>query len=317
LSVLLFMAGAEIALRAVGWPTVDPQARFAHKEIYWKTDPNLRAEPTPHKELGVSFPLTTNADGLRAPLHEAARTPGVFRVMTLGCSTTFGWGVADDESYPARLEAILQAKGQQVEVINAGQPGYTSFQGLWLWRELLHRYKPDLVLIGYIVQDARKAAYSDLSQAILTGEQSFLKQSILWRSRLYLGVKVATGKVAVRAKEREEGGDEGEFRVAPPDYLMNLRALRGLIEEAGGRAMHFGYPLEVVGYTETHRRVLRLEAQSAGIAHFDPSEAIAEAARGRALFFPQDKGHANAEGNGLIAELVAQHLIENKLLGSP
>ena len=66
--------------------------------------------------------------------------------------------MADDESYPARLEAILQAKGQQVEVINAGQPGYTSFQGLWLWRELLHRYKPDLVLIGYIVQDARKAA---------------------------------------------------------------------------------------------------------------------------------------------------------------
>ena len=40
------MAGAEIALLAVGWPTVDPQARFAHKEIYWKTDPNLRAEPT-------------------------------------------------------------------------------------------------------------------------------------------------------------------------------------------------------------------------------------------------------------------------------
>lgn len=78
---------------------------------------------------------------------------------------------------------------------------------------------------------------------------------------------------------------------------MNLRALRGS-SRGRGRAMHFGYPLEVVGYTETHRRVLRLEAQSAGIAHFDPSEAIAEAARGRALFFPKTRATRTPRATG-------------------
>ena len=31
----------------------------------------------------------------------------------------------------------------------------------------LRRYQPDLVIFGYIVQDSRKVAYSDLSQAVL------------------------------------------------------------------------------------------------------------------------------------------------------
>ena len=43
--------------------------------------------------------------------------------------------------------------------------GYTSFQGSWLWGTLKAR-EPDVVLIGYVVQDAR-AAYTDKSQAIL------------------------------------------------------------------------------------------------------------------------------------------------------
>ena len=74
--------------------------------------------------------------------------------MTLGCSTTFGWGVDDDASYPALLDGLIT--DEQTQVINGGQPGYTSFQGRWLWDKTLKDYAPDVVLIGYVVQDARE-----------------------------------------------------------------------------------------------------------------------------------------------------------------
>lgn len=315
LSVALFLGGAEFVLRGLGWPKVEPGAQFAHSAIYWKTDPNLRDEPMLHRELGVSFPVSSDENGLRAPVHPVQKPAGRFRVMTMGCSTTFGWGVKDDETYPAVLERLLHERGYSgVEVVNAGQPGYTSFQGRWLWENTLAQYQPDLVLLGFVVQDARTAAFSDLSQAILTREAAFLKSNVLYSWRLYLALKVLTGEVTVRTKEREAGASDGTWRVSEREYLDNLRALRAQIQAQGGQVMHFGFPLEVVGYTEQHRRLLRLEAEAANIPHFDPSDAVAQAARERTLYFPQDRGHPNADGTALIGQLVADFLVDNGLV---
>ena len=97
--------------------------------------------------------------------------------------------------------------------VNAGQPGYTSFQGDWLWDALLDDYKPDVVLVGYIVQDARKVAYSDKSQAILQGDNRFLKDNVLYRSKGYLALRYGMGKVQIQAKERSSQDEGGAFRV--------------------------------------------------------------------------------------------------------
>jgi acyl-CoA thioesterase I len=48
------------------------------------------------------------------------------RIVALGASNTAGWGVAASESYPARLEALLAAKGVRASVSNAGVPGDTT-----------------------------------------------------------------------------------------------------------------------------------------------------------------------------------------------
>ena len=191
----------EIGLRSSGWPTVD--AAFEHNEPFWQVDPNLDHFAMSHREEATTFPVSTNADGLRPPEHPRARRPGTRRLMAMGCSTTFGWGVADDQTYPARLQALAQAAGHSgVEVINAGQPGYTSFQGRWLWGRTLAAYRPDVVLLGFVVQDARNAAYSDRSQAILQNDARFMKENLLYRSRIYLALRSLLGGVEIKAKER-------------------------------------------------------------------------------------------------------------------
>ena len=306
---------AEVGLRIAGWPP-DPTAAFEHNEPFWVTDPGLRDFPMLHKERGTTFPVSTNADGLRGPLVEREAAEGSWRVMAMGCSTTFGWGVADTETYPARLGQKLKEQGHsQVEVINGGQPGYTSFQGRWLWDRALRYYHPDVVLLGFVVQDARKAAYTDLSQAILQGDARFLKNNLLYRLRSYLMLRSLLGHVQIQAKERGQGDEGGAFRVPPEHYIDNLKVLIHEIQAIGGTPVLFGYPLERAGYTARHRAVLQAIAEHEGIPHFDPQAQMEVASGNKTYYFPRDRGHANAAGNDLIATWVMAFLEEEGLLG--
>ncbi len=47
-------------------------------------------------------------------------------IVALGASNTYGKGVARNQSYPAQLQAILQAQGIRVRVVNAGINGDTT-----------------------------------------------------------------------------------------------------------------------------------------------------------------------------------------------
>jgi acyl-CoA thioesterase I len=48
------------------------------------------------------------------------------QVVALGASNTAGYGLSSSQSWPAQLQAMLQAKGSTTKVINAGISGDTS-----------------------------------------------------------------------------------------------------------------------------------------------------------------------------------------------
>ena len=50
----------------------------------------------------------------------AAKSP--LRIVAIGASNTQGWYVGKEGAYPAKLEALLRAKGVDAQVINAGVP---------------------------------------------------------------------------------------------------------------------------------------------------------------------------------------------------
>jgi lysophospholipase L1-like esterase len=311
----IFFGGTEVLLRVAGWPSVDDSGVFEHNDVYWIQDPNLKEEPVSHRETEGTFHVSTDGQGVRWPLHSQKKPQDVFRILLLGCSTTFGWGVEDAETYPARLEALAREAGyEKLEVINGGQPGYTSFQGVWFWEEVARHYEPDLVVIGYVVQDARRAAYSDLSQAVLTENASFLKYNVLYQWRLYLALKNLQGDLVVRTKERSETGEAGVFRVSERSFLENLRTLRASVEATGANVVHFGFPLEREGYTAQHRRLLRLESEATGVPFYDPSPDIEQASRAEQLYFEKDRGHPNAAGCDRIARGMLTFLEEQQLL---
>lgn len=311
-TLLLFVGGSEAALRVAGLPKKDTSKEFTHSQIYWVQPANQHLEGLSHKETGGTFRVSTDANGLRAPLHPQEKPEGAFRVMTLGCSTTFGWGVNDEETYPYQLEQMLAADGHKVEVINGGQPGYSSFQGLWLWNKTLATYRPDLVIFGYIVQDSRSVAYSDSSQAVLTSNQDFLKEHLLYQLHLYTVLKELVAAYKIEAKDKPADG--GVYRVSREEYVENIRAFKANADAVGAKFMLFGYPLEREGYTGAHRRILHAAGASLDVPVYDPQPEFEEYTARETLYFPQDRGHANAAGNAKIAQGVTQFLVSHGLV---
>jgi len=77
---------------------------------------------------------------------------GVFRIAVLGDSITYGYGVGEEQAYPALIERALGAR-YRVEVLNLGYAGANSPDILYLADRFLPRLSPDLVLYGVCLND--------------------------------------------------------------------------------------------------------------------------------------------------------------------
>ena len=96
--------------------------------------------------------------GFRASDFPAVKPAGVLRIACTGDSMTFGRGVDDDETWPAELQrALEQAQKSPVEVWNCGVEGTDTEDYVGMVRDFILRYDPDVVLLGYYINDVECA----------------------------------------------------------------------------------------------------------------------------------------------------------------
>ncbi len=131
----LVFGAAEFMLRVAGKPATegDESAPLDTRwlkveksaELGWIFPPDTSGT---YKSSGRHTPLATNAWGLRGT--EVSTDTLTRRVLVLGDSYTFGWGVDDTAGFVRRLETSLRRKfpGTPVECINGGIPGYSIYQ---------------------------------------------------------------------------------------------------------------------------------------------------------------------------------------------
>lgn len=92
-------------------------------------------------------------DSSNTPLSEQASLAPV-TILALGDSLTEGLGVANDDNYPAQLQASLQKMGyKNVEVVNSGLSGETS-TGLVNRIDWVLQTKPDITILTIGANDA-------------------------------------------------------------------------------------------------------------------------------------------------------------------
>src|SRR3979409_1901706 len=100
------------------------------------------------------------------------------QVVALGASNTAGKGVSSSESYPAQLQAMLQARGSNLRVTNAGVSGDTT--GGMLAR--LSSAVPEgtkIVIFQFVSNDFKRKNPPDMREAnIASIEQQLRKRGI-------------------------------------------------------------------------------------------------------------------------------------------
>jgi lysophospholipase L1-like esterase len=171
-SVLLALLAIEIAMRVASYTREDRrplEERLAagpadgtvrmyslgdlvqpsdHEGIVYELKPNLRG-------VFEGQPFTTNSRGLRDSEYPEAKPAGTVRIVALGDSSLFGWGVRVEDTTTEVLERLLNgANGlPRVEVINFATPGYNTAIEADVFALKALGYDPDVVLVNFNTND--------------------------------------------------------------------------------------------------------------------------------------------------------------------
>ncbi len=224
---------------------------------------------------------------------------GELRVLAVGDSVTFGWGVSREQSWPAQVQARLKAQGLNARVLNCGVPAnplptmaaYIATAGL--------RHRPDLVLFCRRphtpnAQEFRQAwerakttgvpmlpCLPPISRFDLMGMKMYQREGAL--------IEEITGTKPVELTD--------DLRAAQGQRGFGVRALGSEVElynlESG----------EVLAKETTPQRDLPLSFYDI----IDADEDIAEP-----LMF--DSGHPDAAGFEVVADTITQAILERGLL---
>lgn len=226
---------------------------------------------------------------------------GELRILAVGDSVTFGWGVTQQEAWPAQLEARLVDQGLPVRVLNCGVPANPLHTMAAFVTQVGPRHKPDLVLFCRRpatpnAQEYRQAWQSasaagvpmlaclpPISRFDLMGQKMYQQEQAL--------VQEITGHRPVELTDdiRTAQGQRG-FGVRPQATDVELFNLK-----SG----------EVLASAPQTQRDLPLSFYEI----IDEDDAIREP-----LMF--DSGHPDAEGFTVVAQTLSRTILERKLLPS-
>ena len=251
------LAATEGLFRAAAWGNVVPY------ELMVELNPGLRFRNRPHLHEKLFTPpvnVTTDGAGFRARQEVQRHKPtGVRRLIAMGDSITFGYGVDDAETYPARLEYLLNerrrsASAVRYEVINAGVVGYSSAEGLrQLARDLLV-YRPDVLLVSYAINDPDYALRPFLYGRLRDSRTGRARLAMVARNWLFAHSHVGRWVIDAVAWRRYRAWHHshlddvraGRIRSAQPEeYVRNLRAFVRIARTHGCQIVFFVAPVRL------------------------------------------------------------------------
>src|SRR5262249_10867640 len=117
--------------------------------IVYELRPNVRGR-------FVGQPLLINSQGLHDYEYSRRKEPGTFRIVGVGDSSLFGWGVPFGESGLKVLERRLngeKSRARKFEVIDFAVPGYNTAMEAETFVARCLDYAPDLVVLNFNTND--------------------------------------------------------------------------------------------------------------------------------------------------------------------
>ncbi len=308
---ILQRADSPVPERAEGAPNLQ-----GNPYLLWEIAPGVR------QERGITVRI--NHLGLRGPEWGLEKPPGKRRIVAIGDSSVFGFGVKESETFTAQLDQRL---GDEVQVINAGIPGYSTYQAINLLQIRLLALAPDVIIVACLWSDNNfdsfvdkelLAAYSSFGSRRARALRSLLERSTLFRLLDY-ELRVLRKLPHVRRVGWLIGRSEttGERRVPIDEYARNLEIIADLTHDAGAELLFLLLPNEEdivpTGAQGAAWDPYRLAMRDAARRHGAPLADLPAVFKASALPKEQlflDEMHPTARGHHLIADAVQAALTE-------
>ncbi|MBT8422142.1 MAG: SGNH/GDSL hydrolase family protein [Gammaproteobacteria bacterium] len=299
-SLIIFLVLLEVTLqiytRVAIYYDVE-MSRYA-TELKQKADnPNIGHVHRPGAEahlMGVDVKI--NSDGFRDEEYSLERT-AAHRIVVLGDSLTFGWGVEQEDTYEAILEREL-GQIRPVEMINTGHGNYNTVQQVNLLREKGLAYNPDKVVVFFFINDAEVTPV----RSKWTPIARLRSVTFLWSRVRGLLTRTAPGQTFESFYSDLYEDDQPGF-VAMKEAFLELQ---GLCEERGIQLQVVMIPelhnLTDYPFSNEYRKVYDF-LQANNIAAIDLTDDFATYTEApETLWVALDDAHPNAPAHRMIAD---------------
>lgn len=321
---------AEVAARVVVPQWAPPGAQRVTFWVYddllgWAHQPNQHGRFV-HQDFNIDVKI--NSDGLRDDGYDLKRNEKK-RMLVLGDSFGWGFGVEHDQ----RFSEVLEKKHADWEIINASVSGYGTDQEYLYLKERVLKYKPDVVLLLFFVNDFHnnveneeywyfKPFFDPSEQGLHLRnvpvpkasvrqklDRFFLGRTYLF-ARLYRAATLASASAVriVRHRQAERGESakvKGRDLAQPDSYLVTLeiiKSMNDLSRKNGARFVLVSAPMR-----EKERVALHGLSTKENIAYL-PLDSYFASSREK-LSFPHDH-HWNSTGHETAARAI-EHLLED------
>ena len=323
----LLLATASVALTVI----VLELALSAHAQ-FRRLDDNTNVAPVTLPEewerLGIQIPGARFAFYWHGELHVhdqdwfrrvepfPAKNPGRARIIVLGDSLTYGYGVSVNAAYPAVLEERL-GRTHSVEVLNLGVPGANSEQVHEIARQQLPRLQPDVVVYGICQNDfiPKDAEQESLDTGLPIPVPEALRRLLVENTRTGRLVQDRGRQLLMRLGLRKDFMDDvlEELEGNRARFATDLAALNGFVAESGLPPLVTlvldQRPSEGTRSQEV-TRIAEEAATDAGALVIPTGDYYREH-HGKWMRVSPWEAHPSEEAHGLFADLLAEALREH------
>jgi lysophospholipase L1-like esterase len=256
-----------------------------------------------------------NRYGLRGPEFAERKTPGVKRVLILGDSVVFGWGVAYEDTFAARLQATLRHEGVAAEVIPAAVCSWNTRTELEYLKAQALTYEPDIIILVIVDNDTevKRAGRTDVPRNELTPPKppkSFwqnaredVQRFVLRNSYLAVYAQFAWKKIH---RSESDGVDKPHDDLSWRDAQLALDDIVRLCRERNIELLAYIYRSEAIKEPGDPLRRYEERLRALGVPTFAlPHELFAG---GLAYRNSVIDAHLNPAGQALVAERMRRDL---------
>ena len=311
--IVMLLVCLEVGLRLAGYGNL----------IIYESDENLYWKPVPNQKRVTKvgqYPIQVNSQGTRGREFQIEKPDNVIRILSVGDSRTFGWGLQEADTYNGRLEKLLAQRlpdGMEVEVINAGVNAWSYAQIFVYLRDIGLNYNPDVVLV------AGANAWTQFSEG---NSQQFIDdfrrrvwlKNILRRSAIYhyfIEVQLRQYYAKYRVNfipvdpKTDDLFKEQQKKDPVAFFKKQLDQIGALLKEHNKFGLLLYIPTEGEGVSmdkSINADAFRFVSQDYGLMLLDFTDAFASS--GETLYLEGDIVHPNEAGNYIIASLLADTL---------